>query len=270
MRWSFVASIVCLMALGCAAPASPVTPFTPATPGVLRVATNLPAPGFWNGSSVAELDDGFEYSLAQELAERLKLRLEITDLPFERLNAGDLGGADIALAQIAMTSERSRVAEFSVPYLPANAGVLVRSGARTRDLFDAREQRWVVEAGTTEVDVVEQIIRPDKEWLVVDTRDETIAALAAGMADAALLDLPTALAIAHSSDGAFEVTGQLLTNQQLAIMLPRGSDNIEAVNAILRNMQASGRLRQLEQEQLVPALGRDPSTVPVIVARAPR
>ena len=41
--------------------------FSPSTKGVLKVATSLPAPGFWTGDTVGKLSGGFEYEIAQEI-----------------------------------------------------------------------------------------------------------------------------------------------------------------------------------------------------------
>jgi ABC-type amino acid transport substrate-binding protein len=78
----------------------PGTHFVPATPGTLIVATAfLPAPGFWDGTPRVS---GFEAALAKELAEGLKLKaVAVKQVPFTALAAGELGGADIALSQLA-------------------------------------------------------------------------------------------------------------------------------------------------------------------------
>jgi polar amino acid transport system substrate-binding protein len=243
--------------------------FHPVSPGVLRVVTNLPAPGFWNGASSESIGGGFEYAIVRELAERFDLRLEIVDVPFPQIVSGDLDSADLALAQIAVTPERSKVLSFSTSYLPADMGILARPGTDIGDLSAARAHRWVVEDATTEQAFITQLIRPTPVTVVVRDRAELLDALGSGRADAALLDLPTALATAHQSSGGLTVPAQFVTNQQLAIALPRGSPNVEPVNQVLRNLMSSGRLQQLEAEQLIPVLGVDPARIPIIAARTP-
>ena len=124
--------------------------FTPATAGVLTVATNLPAPGFWDGNDVDHLTGGFEWGIATDLAKRFGLEITFVDAPFEQLASGDLGGADIALAQISTTEQRRELMDFSAPYYPSNAGALARDGVELRDLAGAKELKWVVEESTTE------------------------------------------------------------------------------------------------------------------------
>jgi ABC-type amino acid transport substrate-binding protein len=127
----------------------------------------------------------------------------------------------------------------------------------------------VVEAATTHQAFVEQIVRPRQAPLIVFTRAETLSALTDRTTDAALLDLPTALAIAQS-DQTFEVIAQFVTDQHLVIALPKGSTNLESVNVALRNFEASGRLRQFAESDLYPALGANTSNIPVITARTTR
>ncbi|MGE3619519.1 MAG: ABC transporter substrate-binding protein [Acidimicrobiia bacterium] len=248
--------------------------FTPVEQGTLTVATALPAPGFWETDRDGRAVGGFEHGIAAALAERFDLALEVRDVPFDRIVAGDLGGADLALAQIAVTGERAEALALSTPYLTVDAGAVVARGQTLADLEEARSLRWVVERGTTEVGFVEQVVRPAAAPLVVADRAATLAALDSGRADAALLDLRTALATAHASGGALDVPAQFRTGDRVVAALPRdaarGAENLEAVDAALRNLAASGRLRELEGDELLPALGRDPAEVPVILTRQPR
>ena len=244
--------------------------FSPRTKGVLKVATSLPAPGFWTGDTVEKLSGGFEYGIAQEIGKKYGLRVEFIDVPFARIASGDLGGADIAMAQIAATTEREQVMELSRSYMPANTAALVPAGRTIRDLVEARTLRWAVERDTTHAAFMAEIVNPVTPVLTTSSRNETLAALAEGRADAALLDLETALATAYQSRGTLDVAGQFFTNQFLVIALPRGSKNLEAVNLAIGELESSGRLEQLQQSELVPVLGRDPDSVGVIITRAPR
>ena len=263
-------ALVCVAAVVVGCGGGDGSGFKPASKGVLKVATSLPAPGFWTGDSVEKLSGGFEYGIAQEIGKRYNLRVEFIDIPFARIAAGDLGGADIAMAQIAATDERGQEMELSRSYMPANTAALVPAGHTIRDLVEARTLKWAVERDTTHAAFMEEIIRPLTAYLTTGSRAETLAALTDGTADAALLDLETALATAHQSGGKLEVAGQFFTNQFLVVALPKGSKNIDAVNTVLTEMENNGAIERLQQSELVPVLGRDPDSVPVIVTRAPR
>jgi polar amino acid transport system substrate-binding protein len=243
--------------------------FTPVTDGVLTVAADLPAPGFWDGETPAELDGGFERALAQELATAFGLELRVVDVAFQRIVTGDLGGADLALAQIDITDERDAVLDYSRPYLTVDAGVLAPAGAELRDLFDARRLRWVTLAGSTEEDLLADVVRPVEDVLLVENEIAAAAAVVAGDADAALVDAPSAVLLA-SEDPAIEAIARFATGAHYGIAVaPRGSGpnrNLDAVDVVLRRLEANGTLADLVDD-LADALGGDPSDLPVIRAR---
>ena len=59
------------------------------------------------------------------MADEFDLDLKIIDVPFADIVAGDLEGADLALAQIEITDERLEVLDFSLPYYASDFGVLM-------------------------------------------------------------------------------------------------------------------------------------------------
>lgn len=244
--------------------------FVPRTEGVLVVATALPAPGFWEGGTPSTVDGGYEWELATRLADRLGLELEVVDVPFAQIDRGELDGADLAMAQISVTRERSEQVDFSEPYYTTDAGVLAAPGTEIADLKSAREATWVVVDGTTEADVVRDEIRPEADVVEVADETEAAAAVADGRADAALVDLPTALVIA-AGDSDVEVVAKVATEEQYAIALPRGAAeaarNRQAVDAALRAFEADGTLRDLADRWLAPRFADDPADIPLIRIR---
>src|SRR3954452_22932246 len=151
---TLVSAVLALAASGCAGgEAAAGHAFEPATPGVLTVATAfLPAPGFWEGDPPT---GGYEARLAAALADHLGLkRVKVIQVPFARIVAGDLGGADLALSQLTPTSEREASLDFTTAYLNAPPGVLARRGVEAVDDRSLRGLRWVVSRLSTLTPVV--------------------------------------------------------------------------------------------------------------------
>ncbi len=239
----------------------------------MRVATALPAPGFWDGNDPSSVTGGFEWALAQLLAQRFDLTLEVVQVPFAQLDAGDLGDADIAIAQITATDERNERVDFSVGYFETAIGVLAPNGSEIRDLREARDVQWVVVDGSTQQDFLDDIVMPSTPALVVADETEAAAAVADGRADAGLTDLATGLVIAAAAPE-LEVVAQFVTRQRYAIALPQdrahATGNDDAVDTALRALSADGTLDELAEQWLEPRFERDPDQVPVIIARMPR
>ncbi len=225
--------------------------FTPRTPGTLTVATaQIPDPGFWSGT-VQHPTGGFEYGLAQALAARFGLaKIKVIEVPFRQLVAGHLGGADLALSDITVTAERSKHVDFSTQYLNAPPAILVRPGTEVPDVHSAQGLRWAVETGTTLLSALEESIEPSTAPQILDHQREVLLALRIGRADAVMLDLPVALAYARESPHAYAVAAQLPSEDVLAAALPKGSENLEAVNSAMRALSADGTIERLGREWL--------------------
>ena len=259
---SFIACAV--LASGCAAAKETAEgAFDPAHEGTLTVATNLPAPGFWRGDTATTVDGGFEWGIAQALADAFDLDLEIVDIPFDDIVTGNLHGADLALAQVSVTSARKDALDFSAPYLDTQPTVVSRAGEDLTDLATAREWTWAVRESTTEVDFVDDVIRPESDAVVTDSESDAIERVRDGDVDAALMDLATALVLTKNVDDV-EAIARFDDIEGIAVALPRDSENVETVNKELASLRSDGTLDDLDQRWLEPAFARDPRDLPVI------
>jgi polar amino acid transport system substrate-binding protein len=239
--------------------------FEPSLQGTVRVATAaVPTPGLWEGTAERPTG-GFEYELARAIAERLGVeRVEVVEVPFQRLVAGDLGGADMALSLVTPTKERERGLDFSDPYLDVPPAVVVRSGVAVPDLKTARRLRWVTVKATTLEGVVDGSIEPTSPTLRVSRRPEAVAALEAGRADAVLFDFPLAVAYAERSHGSLAVAAKLEQPEEIAAALPKGSPNLDAVSSAIRALTADGTVNRLAVRWLGSAASEAGSGVPLL------
>jgi polar amino acid transport system substrate-binding protein len=243
--------------------------FKPATPGTLMVAAAIPAPGFWEGTDAADVDGGFEYGLAHALADELDLdRVVVVAVPLVELLDGKLPpGADLALSQITITTQREKHVDFSGPYYMVNRGVIVRRGTNVPDLKTAKELTWGALTDGTNLAFLKDQVRPDEEPRGFPSLEAVIAAVEDGTVDAGLMDLPNALARTKGS-ATLTVPAQFASRDQYGAALPEHSKNVEAVSTAIRGFVADGTLEDLEDRWLVPAFGREPSAIPLIPIRS--
>ncbi len=237
-------------------------PFHSADGKHLCVATDLPAPGFWQGPASAPTG-GFEYELARALADRLGLHgVRVVNATRERLDRGVPAGCDISLAQTDVTKEREARMSFSTPYYQANLGVLTKNGHDIPDLYTARAQIWGAEKGSRDAEFVQDTIVPDTPLRTFANLGESVKALDRGRIDAVLTDLPLALIEARSHKN-LSVPAQFVTGDVYAAPV-RDSANLEAVNVALRGLMADGTVDELASKWLEPRFARLPSDVPAI------
>jgi polar amino acid transport system substrate-binding protein len=232
--------------------------------GNLRVATALPAPGFWNGKTVQQLDGGFEYELAQRIADQIGYTdVKFSDVPFRSLVTGKAKGYDLALAQITISQKRAEVVDFTTPYYSADQGILVKQGTVVDD-SNVDDLRWGVVRATVAETYLEKRVQPTKKVRSYRLPDQAFDALTAGRIDALLLDTAIGSTEARESNGALEVVGQFKSGGQYGGTVPKGSNDLQLFNEAIETLVANGTVDMLRDKWLVPEFAVDPSAVPYL------
>ncbi|HET6620563.1 MAG TPA: ABC transporter substrate-binding protein [Dongiaceae bacterium] len=237
-------------------------PFTPAKAGQLTVEVNLPAPGWWNGDTPETIKDGYEYCLAANIAHRAGFdKVEVVNVAWDALVAGQTRDFDLALSEISITPERKKVVDFSVPYFSSDIGVMVKKGTKV-DGNSIRDMRIGVQQATTGAAFVDQQLKPKTPASVYPDTPSMFTALQAGQIDAAMTDTAIVLAQAGTSNGVFEVVGQYATGETYGALYPKGSKNEKAIDQIIEALKKDGTLDKLAAKYLAAAWGADPTKVP--------
>ncbi len=267
-RVSLSAGLGCcalFLLVGCGSISGSAGSFTPAHPNVLTVATSaVPSAGFWEGTPTHP-SGGFEYELSRELAKRFALAsVRIKVVHFHRLVEGHLGGADLGIDLITPTGERERHLEFSTPYLKAAPTVVVRSGTEVPDLASAQELRWGAVRSTTFVEAIGASVAPEEPAILFDGQREMLAALQAGRVDAVMFDLPLAVATANRSAGRLEAVAQLPEREAIAVAMPKGSSNRQAIDSAIRAFTADGTIERLLKRWVGSEAAEAESAIPLL------
>jgi polar amino acid transport system substrate-binding protein len=184
----------------------------------------------------------------------------VVNVSFDQLVAGQVGDFDVALSQVTITDERKQVVDFTEPYFESDQGVLVQKGTEVGTVEEAKALQWGVQSGTTGADYVNDVLKPDHEAQVFQDLSAGFAALEAGQVDAFMMDTAIVLAQAAQSNGSQEVAAQFKTGEEYGGILPKGSDNADAINGILTDLKDDGSLAKFAEQWL----GGDPSAIPVL------
>jgi polar amino acid transport system substrate-binding protein len=236
-------------------------PLTPAKEGQLTVETSLPAPGWWNGDTPETIADGFEYCMAANIAHRAGLdKLEVVNVAWDALVAGQTKDFDLSLSQISITDERKKVVDFSVPYFSSDIGVLVKKGTKV-DEVSIKDMRIGVQQATTGADFVDQKLKPKTPASVYPDTPSMFTALQAGQIDVAMTDTAIILGQAAASNGVFEVVGQYATGETYGALYPKGGKNNATLDKIIQALIDDGTLKILSAKYLTEAWGADPLAI---------
>ncbi|WP_260860112.1 ABC transporter substrate-binding protein [Streptomyces cupreus] len=237
---------------------------SPETAGALTVRTTLPAPGWWNGDTPESVKSGYEYCMAANIAYRSGLdRVKVENAPFPEVVSGRTKDFDLALAQITITPERSKVAEFSPPYLSSTLGVLIRDGEKINE-DNIRDVRIGVAEGTSGEEFVENRLKPTKPVTAFPNDPAMVTALEEGRIDAVVHDTTILLAYPQKQEGRVRLVGQYRTGQGYGALYPKGSPDKDELDRIIRQLIDDGTLAKLSAVYLGAAFGQDPAKIPYL------
>lgn len=215
-----------------------------AATGLLRVGTtgdyapfSLEANGLLAGSDI---------QLAQQLARSLHAEAVFVPTSWARL-LDDLhqDAFDMAIGGISVTAARRAQAAFSLPYLQGGKTLIARcaDAARLRDLaqIDRPGVRLIVNPGGTNQQYVQENVHRAHVALFPDNRT-IFGEIESGRADVMITDDVEADWQTRRHPSLCRTNAQTLTHSRKAILLPRDTAFVAAVNAWLRPQIASGQI----------------------------
>ncbi len=236
---------------------------SPAKAGQLTVAVSLPAPVWWNGDTPEAIKDGMEYCMAAEIAYRAGYdKVEVVNVGWDALIAGQTNGWDLAMSEVSITEERKKVHDFSVPYFNSDMGVITRADTPV-DEKTIKTSKVGVQQGTTGAQFAVDklgIAEPN----TYDDQGSMFAALRAGQIDAAITDTSITLAEEAATGGKSKVIGQYKSGETYGAIYPKANPNNATIDKIMQAMIADGTIAKLGSKYLAAAWGKDPATVPYI------
>jgi polar amino acid transport system substrate-binding protein len=236
------------------------------TPGVLTVATGDPAFPPWVGTADGDgFDDptsklGFEAGVVYAIAAELGFADEDVTWLRTGFNEAIAPGPkdwDFNLQQYSITADREEIVDFSDPYYTTRQALVLYpdspyAGATSTD--DLKDAILGAAIGTTSLDFVENVIKPDTDPNVYDENVDLEAAMNAGQIDGLVVDLPAAYYIT-----AAQVEGSIIAGQfeaeaaapdNYGLLFADGNPLVGCVNAALEELKDSGKLQELEDTYL--------------------
>lgn len=219
----------------------------------LTTCTHLPYPPFEfeRGGEIV----GFDVDLVNLVAQRLGVRQEIVDTPFETIKTGadlNAGKCDIAATGLTITEERKKNLDFSVGYFDATQAVLARKGSAIRSLDDLKGKRLGAQASTTGEDYVKgKGIDP----VSYESADAELNGLRSGQVDAIVQDLPVVTEwLKDRANAGFEIKANLRTGEQYGYAVKKGgnAELLGVVNQVIEQAKRDGRYDALYKKWIGP------------------
>jgi polar amino acid transport system substrate-binding protein len=218
------------------------------TEGQLTVGAEFPVKGFLE----LPIDDpkGFEVDFADALAKELGVpKVQWVSTPFNGLFSPAPKDFDMAINEITITEERSRVVDFSVPYFDANQGFLITKGGPAEgvtSIADMKDLLFGFQTATTGGTYIQEEIQPNEDPRQFTTLGAAVQALANGQIDAFLMDVAIGSEIVKERGDEVDMPGQFVTNEQYGVLFEKGNPLREQVNEAIEKIKADGTLERLQ------------------------
>jgi polar amino acid transport system substrate-binding protein len=224
--------------------------------GVLTIATGSPAFGPWVVDDKPESKEGFEAAVAYAIATELGYSdadVKWVRTTFDEAIQPGKKNFDFNLQQYSITEERKKTVSFSDGYYTTNQAIVgltdsAAKGATT--LADIKKLKLGAQTGTTSLDYITNVIKPDTEPFVYDDNAGAKAALEANQIDAAIFDLPTALYVSAVEIEGSAVLGQFPADasasaDEFGLVFDLENPLVGCVNTALAAIKDSGSLAEI-------------------------
>jgi polar amino acid transport system substrate-binding protein len=218
------------------------------TEGQLTIGAEFPVKGFVE----LPIDDpkGFEVDLADAIAKELGVpKVQWKSTPFSGLFSPAPKDFDMAINEITITPERSKVVDFSVPYFDANQGFLIKKGSPAEGVDSVagmKDLQFGFQATTTGGDYIQDTIKPSKQPREYSTLGAAAQALANGQIDAFVMDTAIGAEIVKERGEDIAMTGQFETNEKYGALFEKGNPLRAQVNEAIEKLRADGTLERLQ------------------------
>ena len=178
------------------------------------------------------------------------MKLEVSDIAFDSLIPSmNAGKADFIAAGMTATEDRKKNVDFSDPYFNASQAIIVAKDSDIKTREDLNGKTVGVQQGTTgdtyctnddgSSDVkVKEVKRYPKGM-------DAVSDLIAGRLDAVVIDdYPAEKLAAKNADKVVKLD-DALTEEEYAIAMPKGSDLVDVVNGVIKDLKDSGELNKI-------------------------
>ncbi|WP_455493000.1 ABC transporter substrate-binding protein [Eubacterium sp.] len=189
---------------------------------------------------------GIDADVAQAIADKLGMKLEIVDTKFDAIIPGVQSGKyDMGMAGMTVTPEREQSVAFSDYYATGIQSIIVKQGSDIKSVDDLSEKTKIgVQLGTTG-DIYAKDDFGDEAVQEFDKGADAVQALLAGKIDCVIIDNEPAKSFVAANDG-LEILSTSYAEEEYAICFKKDNTELQTkVNNALKELIADGTLQKI-------------------------
>ena len=192
---------------------------------------------------------GFDIDMLAAYSDYLGFDYELQPMDFTALLMSvQTNKIDMAMSGITITEDRAKVMDISDPYYDAGLQIFVKDDSDISQLSDLEGKTIALKEGTASVDFVSKNV---KNCTVTSFPNIESAYLEVerGAADAVVYDAPNMkYYVSQNPDSGCKVVGDLMDGCQYGVMLQKGSEYTEYINAALAALKSDGTYDSLYEK----------------------
>ncbi len=193
---------------------------------------------------------GFDIDLAETIANRMGVELEVNDIAFESLIPSlESGKGDIILSGMIYTEERNKRVDFSQSYFDGSQVIIVPVNSLIGGPEDLNGKVLGVITGTLGdlycSEFPDEYGMGDCEVKKYNQREDAFLELMVGSIDAIVVDAYIAENFIKENGEKFMTTERPLEEDKCCIATSEGSDLVTVINEVLDDLRKSGELDQM-------------------------
>lgn len=192
---------------------------------------------------------GIDAEIAEAIANKLGLTLEIKDMNFDTIiTAVNAGDADIGVAGMTVTPDRQLEVDFSISYANGVQSIIVKEGSPITcadDLYaDGANYKVGVQLGTTGDTYCTGDFGKDRVTQYANG-NEAIVALLGGDIDCVVIDNQPALNFVANNEG-LKILETAYTDEDYAIAIKKGNTQLrDAIDKAIQELTADGTIDKI-------------------------
>jgi ABC-type amino acid transport substrate-binding protein len=250
-RHSWLAAALAVFALaivaaGCGSSGNSTTGGGEGEVKTLTVGSDVPYPPFEEGK--APNFTGFDIQLMEAVAENTGRKAEFQDTSFETIFRDLVQGKFEAVASATtITPEREKTVDFTNPYYLSEQAIMVKKGGTIDSVEGLKGATVGVQKGTTGEEFLSEHgeageVRP------YPNGPDAVNALAAGVLDAVVIDIPVA-ENAEEGNEAVEISAAIPTEEEYGFVVAQGNEELlEELNEGLKKAEEDGTYAKLYEK----------------------
>jgi polar amino acid transport system substrate-binding protein len=251
-------------ASGSASPSCTATGLGTQVKGKLTVGTDNPAYDPWFSGDNPSNGKGFESAVAYAVAKQLgysKGDVVWQKVAFNNAFAPGAKSFDFDVNQVSINADRKKAVDFSSGYYDVRQAVVALKGSKAAEatsIAGLKKFKLGAQVGTTSLDYINDVIKPDQKPAVYQKNDLATSALKNGQVDAIVYDLPTAFYITSAEVTEAKIVGQFENSvgkpEQFGLVLDKGSSLTSCVSKAVDTLRKDGTLASIEKQWLSDAV----------------